>query len=134
MRGRRYRSGMRWCLWRWTDVDVDDKLYLRRLHLFQTPLFSIMLHWIMRPDPQPDLHDHPVAFASIVLRGGYAEEVPGARLRWIKHLNLKLPTHRHRIRWAAPNTLTLVFAGPVVRKWGFWRGDQFIPWREYGTE
>ena len=49
---RRYKSGTRWCAWRWTDVVLRGELYLRRLHLVQTPWFSLMLHWIPRPDPR----------------------------------------------------------------------------------
>lgn len=130
LKARRYRSGMRWCVWRWTDVVLDGALYLRRLHLVQTPLFSVMLHWIVRPDPQPDMHDHPVSFASIVLRGGYDEATPAGerRIRW---LNLKRATDQHRIVWAQLNTLTLVLAGPVVRPWGFHTKRGWIPWRKY---
>jgi len=54
----------------------NGEIYLTRLHLFQTPWFSCMLHWILRADPQPDLHDHPNAFMAIVIRGGYEEEIP----------------------------------------------------------
>jgi len=50
---KKYKSGTRWCVWRWTDVVLGGELYLRRL---QTPWFSVMLHWILRPDPQPDMH------------------------------------------------------------------------------
>lgn len=136
---RRYESGQRWTLWRWTDVRVGGALYLRRLHLVQTPLFSIMLHWIVMADPEPDLHDHPVDFLSVMLRGGYDEYVPSKGAvsgivcrtwpRWSWHS--MRATDRHRIVKVQPNTLTLVFAGPVVRAWGFWTPEGFMPWRHY---
>jgi len=130
---RKYRSGTRWCVWRWTDVRFRGRLYLRRLHLLQTPWFSVMLHWIEGPDPQPDMHDHPVGFVSWVLRGGYVEVVPGGanfRRRWSIARRSATDQHRiYRLPWG--RTLTLVLAGPVVRGWGFHTPQGWVPWREY---
>jgi hypothetical protein len=134
MTRRMYKSGSRWSLWRWTDVVLNGVLYLRRLHLVQTPWFSVMLHWLT-PDPQPDLHDHPVSFLSIPLRGGYCEMTPsGGRLIGMGYhaTNFKRATDTHRISWVHPDgALTLVFAGPVVRSWGFHTPRGWVPWREY---
>jgi hypothetical protein len=127
---RRYSSGTRWCLWRWTDVLLRGEVYLTRLHLVQTPWFAVMLHWIRRPDPQPHLHDHPVSFASILLRGGY-EEATTSGPRRKSRVSLKRAVDRHRITSVEPGTLTLVLAGPVVRAWGHWVNDEWIPWRTY---
>lgn len=117
---------------------LRGELYLRRLHLIQTPWFAIMLHWIVKPDLQPDMHDHPVSFLSIPLRGGYIEEIPFSghvrQWRWIssRRWNYKRATDRHRIPGTAPGgCLTLVFAGPVVRSWGFHTPKGWVPWREY---
>ncbi len=158
---RMYRSGSRYSLWRWTDVTLDGALYLRRLHLIQTPWFAIMLHWILRPDPQPDLHDHPVTFLSLVLRGWYREWVPapawfpsaplrvlrnqGSAVRYtvtgwwqrreVTRWRLFRPTDRHRICDVSPGgCVTLCFAGPVRRSWGFWTSGGFVEWREYGKD
>lgn len=134
---RKYVSGNRWTLWRWTDVDPeeDGEVYLTRLHLFQTPLCSCMLHWIRRADPQPDLHDHPNSFLSVLLSGSYVEEVPsvggGVRLRKILWWNWKSKTDRHRILSLQGSVLTLVFAGRVTREWGFHTERGWQPWREY---
>jgi hypothetical protein len=122
---RKYESGTRWSLWRWTDVrPCDDEIYLTRLHLVQTPWFSVMLHWILRADPQPDQHDHPVAFLSIPIWGWYEEEVPcnggcGPNLARVVRAwnfwNLKLATDCHRIVAVGPNTLTLVLTITAVK-------------------
>ena len=128
MSRREYKSGTRWCVWRWTDVVLGRVLYLRRLHLIQTPLFSVMLHWIHRPDPQPHLHDHPVSFLSFVLRGFYVEK-PGKTVWFARFMRA---TDKHRIVWVPPEgCLTLVFAGPVVRSWGFHTERGWVGWREY---
>jgi hypothetical protein len=128
---RRYKSGMRWCAWRWTDVVLDGKLYLRRLHLVQTPWFSVMLHWIPSEDPQPDMHDHPVSFLSIVLRGWYDELRDDGLCDTIRWGQFKRATDVHRIVPVARNTLPLVLAGPVVRSWGYHTPEGWVPWREY---
>src|SRR5262245_41559506 len=70
-RHRKYKSGTGWCAWRWTDTQSE---YILRLHLFKTPWFAACLHWIRKPDEEPWLHDHPVSFLSLILRGGYAEK------------------------------------------------------------
>jgi hypothetical protein len=141
---RKYSSGTRWCVWRWTDVVIGQLLYLRRLHLLQAPWGAVMLHWIYRPDPQPDLHDHPVDFVSIVLRGGYDEWRPRPAedfscvgfmgplgLYRKRRFSYVRATGRHRISHVRPGTLTLCFAGPVRRQWGFWTVNGWVPWREY---
>jgi hypothetical protein len=65
-----YKSGTGWCIWRWTFVDTG---YITRLHLIKTPWFAVCLHWLNHPDPEPYLHDHPVTFLSVILRGWYEE-------------------------------------------------------------
>ena len=71
---RRYKSGSRWAVWRWMDIILGGRLYLRRLHLLHTPVGGVMVHWIPEPDIQRHLHDHPVNFWSFILRGWYIEE------------------------------------------------------------
>ncbi|MGI0015317.1 MAG: hypothetical protein ACREBU_18020 [Nitrososphaera sp.] len=119
-------------MWRWTDITFGGKLYLRRLHIVQTPWFAVMLHWLKSADPQRDLHDHPVSFLSIPLRGGYVEEnATGTKAISLLCWNWKRATDTHRITHVQHNTLTLVICGPVVRPWGFHTARGFIPWREY---
>ncbi len=121
-RARLYKSGTRWCFWRWTDVESE---YILRLHIFKAPFGAVCLHWIRKPDREPWLHDHPVSFLSIVLRGGYAE-IRGNRwkqtgynvCRWFNFIRAT-PNCTHRIVYARKHTLTLCFMGPKVREWGF---------------
>ena len=151
---RKYEHGMRWAFWRWTSVCKNGAEYLRRLHLLKTPWFSVMLHWIRHPDPDAVLHDHPVGFVSFVLRGSYVEQIPDPvepvaklytkgpnylpiifwrcyshRVRWF---NFKRATDKHYISHVEPKTLTLVFAGPKRREWGYSPvPETFIPWQEF---
>jgi hypothetical protein len=134
--GRKYKSGAQWCLWRWTQVDSE---YIVRLHLIKTPWFAVCLHWIKKPDPEPYLHDHPVTFLSVVLRGEYREQrgfTEGQynghgpkRRRWF---NFVRATDGHTIDRVSPGgCLTVAFMGPKVREWGFHTPTGWIYWKDY---
>ena len=137
LRSRTYKSGTRWCVWRWTDVDNE---FIRRLHVLKTPWFAICLHWILKPDPEPYLHDHPVSFLSIVLRGWYIETrqrsplVPGhadVKLRNWGNLVHASFNDRHTITACHPRTLTIAFMGPKVREWGYHTPAGWVHWKDY---
>lgn len=133
---RKYKTGSTWALWRWSEV---DSAYITRLHLIKTPWFAICLHWLHKPDPEPWLHDHPVSFFSIILRGWYSEHrywnyKQGWRLhRWFNFIRASF-FDRHRIIEVAPNTLTLCLMGPKTREWGFHTNEDWIYWRDYYAE
>ena len=137
---RKYTSGMRWALWRWT-METPERPHIRRLHLYKTPWHSLYLHWKLGRDPQQDPHDHPVPFLSIVLRGGYEEHrylftqdggilVKRRHIRWFNVLRLG---NTHKIVSVKPGTVTLCVAGPprTDRPWGFLTPQGFMPWHSY---
>lgn len=150
------RDGRRWFLTKLISADHPAGPMLRRYMIFQGDRFGVYVHQIFRPDADRDTHDHPWPFRSLVLRGGYSEEVrlaPGAdvssevwRGRGRAHV---MPTYRsHRIVQVRPRTWTLLVVGPKMREWGFWvpparlpgyvarPGNctlRWVPWREYGA-
>lgn len=133
-RGRKYKSGTGWCVWRWTDVESE---YILRLHVFKTPWFAACLHWINKPDKEPWLHDHPVSFLSCILRGGYAElrargdgDIGHEVHRWFNVVRGRR-TDQHRIIFTRKNTLTLCFMGPKTRDWGFHMPEGWVMWKDY---
>ncbi len=140
LKSRKYKSGSRWALWRWTTVDSE---YIVRLHLIMTPWFAICLHWFNKPDPEPYLHDHPVTFLSLILKGSYHEERKVFTLagdqdrsghrKWWNFIRASF-YDRHSISWIEPGTLTLCFMGPKRRTWGFDTPDGWISWKEYYAE
>lgn len=133
---RLYKSGTGWCVWRWTFTDSG---YITRLHVLKTPWFAICLHWLNKPDPEPFLHDHPVSFLSIILRGGYIEKrlIGEGPAELMSHTMLNLVTahedDRHTIVEVMPNTLTLALMGPKTREWGFHSENGWILWKDYYT-
>ena len=54
---------------------ADGRVYLRRWRLWRGRFFSVCLHRFMAPDESECAHDHPWPFVSLVLWGGYVEEV-----------------------------------------------------------
>jgi|SRR5581483_11715836 len=108
-----------------------------RFVIVRTPLFAVYVHRMRNPDLQPDPHDHPRHFTSIVLRGSYTEEYyPSARdpRHFDVRRHVRGSMHRkriggaHRITWVEPGTVTLCVLGPTRQKWGFYvRGSQVSP-------
>lgn len=135
-RSRKYAHGSRWALWRWTDV---PSRFIVRLHLVMTPWFSLVLHWIKGPDPEPHLHDHPVSFVSLILWGAYTElryQGPGRANRMVTHNwfnRIQAGTwDRHRIVSVRPHTTTLCLMGPKRREWGYHlRSGRWMHYRDY---
>ena len=107
--------------------------YLHRWRLLALPNGRrLYLHHFVGDDWSRDLHDHPKAFVSIGLCGWYIEETPGPKFRayiapWFRRFP---PEHVHRL--VVPSSCwTLVYTGPTMRPWGFWRGKMWVPWRRY---
>jgi hypothetical protein len=135
----------RWAFLAGLDIGADGDPYLDRLRIIQTPWAGIYLHHIHRPDADRDPHDHPWAFASVVLAGSYTELVwpdkrrcgefvrrdrPRWSLRSMRRRQAHIITDCHGPLW------TLVLTGRRQGEWGFWtRAGQgnakFVPWREY---
>lgn len=132
---REYKSGTGWCVWRWTFTPSG---YITRLHVIKTPWFAICLHWINGPDPEPYLHDHPITFLSIFLRGWYIEERQlgtdfRVRLHTWANWIWASRADRHTIVEVAPDgALTLCFMGPKTREWGFhFPQGLWVHWKAY---
>lgn len=127
-------TGKRFSFFRRFDIVAPDgSVYLRRWYLVSTPWFGVYLHHIVQPDPDRDLHDHPWDFVSVVLRGGYTEELPRCRTRhWPAGTMHRMRAEdMHRICYGAPSTWTLLLVGRRRREWGFQTAHRWMPWREY---
>jgi hypothetical protein len=127
------------------EVDGEKVLYLRRYFVWRSKYFNVFLHNIVRPDEDPDPHDHPWSFTSVVLRGGYTEQRFVAlgtsktdykfwgffETRNAPSIGFRDARTIHQIVFVKPGTWTLVFTGPVKREWGFWTEGGWKFWREY---
>lgn len=55
-------------------VNGEQVLYLRRFFLVRSKLLNVYLHKIARSDDDPDPHDHPWSFVSLILKNGYMDQ------------------------------------------------------------
>lgn len=144
-------------LWdRFTITGQDGTPYLIRLTIVGTPWFALMHHTFLRSDADRCLHDHPWPFVSLILSGGYYEEIPlvphdDPRLTvqlWRRpgSLLFRRAEHRHRVILADGNgdptgappselgpvpSTSLVLRGPKVRTWGFWTRTGWQRWTDF---
>lgn len=128
----------------------DQQLYMQRLLIeFGPRRRSIRLHVIHREDTDNCLHDHPWAFWSVILWGGYTEQVPAAdstpeeaaagyprrtllvitpwRFRYMPF------GYKHRITGLLRQvSVTLAYAGPIQEEeWGFHTEHGKVPWHDF---
>jgi hypothetical protein len=125
-----------------------DAPYLRRWHVLpRNRIFNLYLHHFLRDDDDRALHDHPWAWCSYVLAGGYYEHTIAAggihHRRWRPAGSVRIsgPRRAHRIelhkhpqhaldfyavmgergrdRLPPVTCFTLFATGPTVRNWGF---------------
>lgn len=100
------------------------------------------LHRFRREEPDADPHDHPWAFETQILDGGYVEEVfriiPGGG--WRSECVYREPYTTHRVHAGHIRRIvalpqrecwTIVRAGPHERETRFWRFGQTIQSRAW---
>src|SRR4051812_22430756 len=99
--------------------------------------WALMLHKMHRPDDDTCHHDHPWSFITLVLRGGYEEEITQPDGRVLVQMNrpgvlmYRSAEHTHRISALPKGTChTLVLRMKKRRHWGFHTPNGFVGWRE----
>jgi hypothetical protein len=97
----------------------SGQIYMRRFHLARTRWFQVYLHEICASDQDPDFHDHPWSFVSIILAGGYTEHTPeGVFRRKAGQIIYRAAGSPHRLE-LSKRAWTLVITGRERREWGF---------------
>jgi hypothetical protein len=135
-----------------TRYDIPDRAdptvtYLTRWRIVQTPWFGIYLHRIHLPDSDAHPHDHPWPFVSVVLKGGYDEDLVVGTVplrdrrypqftrasRGFLSIARRRATDMHRIyRLYRRPTWTLVLVGRRCRTWGFHTPRHgWVRWTDY---
>lgn len=117
-------------------IEIDGNPYLERYHMATLGAFQVWLHHFVRNDAERHVHDHPWSALSVILTGGYTEEVAeAAQTHDTSHhtisrhtrqfvapaLNLITGRHMHRITEVTRGTWTLMLVGPRHgRGWFFY--------------
>lgn len=138
------QPGLRWgVLKKFMIHSKAGDLYLTRWRVLATPFFNIMLHRIDGPDPDFHPHDHPWAFISLVLKGGYHEKVvtPGPKSyldtqeykhhKWFSFHKMPQGLYHKIIGLDGRPVWTLVLTGPRRSDWGFLTPTGHVPWKQY---
>lgn len=108
-------------------LPCEDDIYVRRWVL-ETPWFSLRLHHWLHSDDQRALHDHPYAFVTCILRGGYTDVTFAGEQKMTPGMIVYRPaTHAHYVRLDRGECWTLLFTSPIIRRWGFWMNGR---WRK----
>ncbi len=137
-----------WQRFRYVIGDGPKGPLLIRYRLLSTRWGGVYLHHLTRSDADRHLHDHPWAFWSLILWGGYDEfepllgqagfgVFPGGgteRMRCTIRRPLSLIKHvatdRHQIGLVRP-AWSLIWVGRRSRDWGFYTEHGWVPWQEY---
>lgn len=134
-------------------LHADGSAYMERYSFFETPFLSARLHGIRTPDLDPDCHDHPWAFISILVSGWYIEARPleqsypvwrlGSdghehelcfeRLRDAPSVAFRRATDRHRITAVSRETWTIFIYFRARTWWGFYPRRGKVHWKEYNS-
>lgn len=139
------------------DYDEPHENYMTRWRVISVPWFGLYIHRLSKPDPRPTLHDHPWPFLSLVLRGGYTEDlgtraggagpsraggtdapspVTGRRQRaWRRgsiHRMRKTDAHTiTRLHRSPTWTLVLVGRRHPEPSWGYWDTNGWTRWDQH---
>jgi len=140
---------LRWYLTPWRgwyrSIPEDQRTRWQRFAVWLSMrLPNVYLHKFLRSDDDRALHDHPWAWASLLLRGSYVEHTISAggihrrTVRTRGSLKLSGPRAAHRVElWNSLSNgpspcWTLFITSPVVRDWGFHCPQRgWVGWREF---
>ncbi len=130
-----------------SEADGKGEVYLERWYLQPRSKVkqNVYLHHMRRGDMDRHLHDHPWDNVSVVLSGGYWEEVfldekqqalcGETKLVWTPPGSIvRRPAERaHKLHLLAEDRdcWSLFFTGPIARVWGFHTEKEWIPFNQY---
>lgn len=115
------------------DLDRPGETYLSRLMLVKRSWIGVYLHIIRRDDWTRCQHDHPWAFSTLILRGGYEEQVGDhVFVRRPGYFGYRPRSFEHRItRLLDGDAVTLVVRFRNYDSWGFRTITGKMDWRRY---
>lgn len=101
----------------WRKLFPDYKSlsgYLHRTTLLKVGRLHVRLHHIMSDDATPFMHTHPFSYVSLVLRGGYTEQLE-SKVGTYRRGSVLVRKHSdfHRLSDVDPKTVTLIFCWSV---------------------
>jgi len=108
----------------------EGVLHFKRWRLLKTPWFDIYIHGIYHKDEDDHLHNHPWKIWTMILSGGYVEELHSGRLRVRKsgHMAKANLSDFHKIKEMIKSpTYTLAIVGRrTFKEWGYMVDGRFV--------
>lgn len=123
----------RWWLFNPYPEKGEERRFVHRLP-------SVRVHCILRPDQDPDKHDHPWDARTLILKGWYREDRLLVRNGFLSANYLRNRGYTgaisfgefHRITEVSPEAAWTIFiTWGKQGSWGFSVNGSVIPWREY---
>lgn len=107
---------------RWNEpLGLPECPYMRR-YVLNLKWFSIRLHIWYRSDDKRYMHNHAFNFWTVVLKGSYVDvtsDISNADYMEAPCIRYRPANHTHFVGWPEHGTITLLFCGPKIQKWGF---------------
>lgn len=108
----------------------DNSKYMVRYSIFSCKWFAIKIHNILLSDHVCQ-HDHPWAFVTFLLKGGYVEHTPkGSKIYGRFRLLFRPAKYVHRLEIHQP-VWSLVITFRKTRVWGFVTPKGWVKWFNY---
>ena len=120
-----------------TILHPDHGPYLEKWEIYRSDGFVGYVHRFLRSDYDVELHDHQWDNTSIIVSGGYTEQViedgklvahwrpPGAVIN-------RQAAQAHRIILLNEEPSVSIFThGPKTRDWGFITNDGWVFWQDF---
>lgn len=108
----------------------DNVDYLIRYSLLNCKFFSIKIHNILVSD-YDCAHNHPWAFITLLLRGGYVEYTPeGSKVYGAGSLLYRPATYIHKLEIHQP-VWSFVITFKKTQPWGFFTSKGWVEWFKY---
>lgn len=108
----------------------DDTLLLIRYTIFDCKFFGIKIHKLVGTDNACQ-HDHPWAFVTFLMKGGYVEYTPNGSKVYSRFSLLYRPAkYTHKLEIHQP-VWTFVITFKRVREWGFHTPKGWIKWFKF---
>lgn len=131
-------------IFRYRNIRRGDVLLFRRFYLTPRSWSCVLLlHHYVSKDLDQHPHDHPWAFITWILAGGYVEETQTyehdgvwveTKTRWPGALLYRAAKHTHRLTELldpVAGSWSLVLSFGRHRDWGFHTPDGWVDWRTY---
>jgi hypothetical protein len=118
-------------------VSREGVVHFRRWRLIETPWFALYVHNVAQNDEDKEPHGHPWWFASLVLAGGYFEDLwrDGRHLHRCNFpgsLVVRKTTDFHKLRLIGGSAWTLVLTGPrSPGLWGYLTDEGWVDHKTY---